>query len=255
RRGARRPPRPRRGHGRRGGRAPVHVHAGRASPGGPDDDLRGAGHAARPGHAGRGDEPDDRSEHVTVVPTVADLVRPGTTRIMGIVNVTPDSFSDGGRLPDVRAAVEHGRRLAADGADLLDVGGESTRPGSTRPDEAEEMDRVLPVVAELASLGHVVSVDTMRASVARACLEAGAAVVNDVSGGLADEQMPGVVAASGAPFVVMHWRGMLTDPHARPHYDDVVAEVCAELTDRVAVLAGQGVDPAQIVLDPGLGFS
>lgn len=190
-----------------------------------------------------------------MVPTVADLVRPGTTRIMGIVNVTPDSFSDGGRLPDVRAAVEHGRRLAADGADLLDVGGESTRPGSTRPDEAEEMDRVLPVVAELASLGHVVSVDTMRASVARACLEAGAAVVNDVSGGLADEQMPGVVAANGAPFVVMHWRGMLTDPHARPHYDDVVAEVCAELTDRVAVLAGQGVDPAQIVLDPGLGFS
>ncbi|HSP59712.1 MAG TPA: dihydropteroate synthase [Ornithinimicrobium sp.] len=174
---------------------------------------------------------------------------------MGVVNVTPDSFSDGGAWFEPTAAVEHGRRLLADGADLLDVGGESTRPGSTRPGEAEELDRVLPVVSALAAEGHTVSVDTMRASVARACLDAGAAIVNDVSGGLADEEMAGVVASSGAPFVVMHWRGMLTDPHARPHYDDVVAEVCTELGDRVAALADLGVDPAQVIIDPGLGFS
>ncbi len=190
-----------------------------------------------------------------MVPTVADLVRPGPTRIMGIVNVTPDSFSDGGRWSDTAAAVAHGRRLAAEGADLLDVGGESTRPGSTRPQEAEELDRVLPVVTGLVEEGLTVSVDTMRASVARACLEAGATLVNDVSGGLADEEMPPLIAATGVPFVVMHWRGLLTDPHARPHYDDVVEEVCRELEERVATLAARGVAPAQVVLDPGLGFS
>lgn len=188
-------------------------------------------------------------------PAAADLVVPGVTRIMGIVNVTPDSFSDGGRWLDPQAAVEHGLALAAEGADLLDVGGESTRPGSRRPTPEEELARVLPVVRELAAAGQLVSVDTMRASVAEAALEAGATLVNDVSGGLADPRMAAVVAASGAPLVVMHWRGLLTDPDARPHYDDVVAEVCAELRARVDALVAQGVDADQLVLDPGFGFS
>ena len=187
--------------------------------------------------------------------TATGLVVPGVTRIMGIVNVTPDSFSDGGRWLDQDAAIAHGRALASQGADLLDVGGESTRPGSTRPTEAEELDRVLPVITALAGDGHAVSVDTMRAGVARAALEAGASVVNDVSGGLADETMPELVASSGAPFVAMHWRGLLTDSHEAPHYDDVVAEVRAELEERVDALVVAGVAREQIILDPGLGFS
>jgi dihydropteroate synthase len=189
------------------------------------------------------------------VRSAADLVIPGVTRIMGIVNVTPDSFSDGGRWLDPDAAVAHGREMVAQGADLLDIGGESTRPGSERPSEEEELARVLPVVRALANDGHLVSVDTMRASVAEAALAAGATLVNDVSGGLADPRMAGVVAASGAPFVVMHWRGLLTDRTARPHYDDVTAEVCRELTERVDALVAQGVDPGQLILDPGFGFS
>lgn len=186
---------------------------------------------------------------------VADLLLPGRTRIMGVVNVTPDSFSDGGRWLDPEAAVAHGRELAAEGADWLDVGGESTRPGSARRSQEEELARVLPVVRALAAEGHVVSVDTMRATVAAAALEAGAAIVNDVSGGLADPAMPGLVAATGAPFVVMHWRGLLSDPTERPVYDDVVEEVCRELQERVATLVDQGVDPGQLILDPGFGFS
>ncbi|WP_141819733.1 dihydropteroate synthase [Ornithinimicrobium humiphilum] len=174
---------------------------------------------------------------------------------MGVVNVTPDSFSDGGRWLDPEAAVAHGRELAAEGADWLDVGGESTRPGSARPSEEEERARVLPVVRALAADGHVVSVDTMRATVAAEALEAGAAIVNDVSGGLADPAMPGLVAATGTPFVVMHWRGLLTDPAERPVYDDVVEEVCRELQERVDTLVDQRVDPGQLILDPGFGFS
>ncbi|WP_040657814.1 dihydropteroate synthase [Ornithinimicrobium pekingense] len=174
---------------------------------------------------------------------------------MGIVNVTPDSFSDGGRWLDPHAAVRHGLSMAAEGADLLDVGGESTRPGSARPSEEEELARVLPVVRALAAEGHLVSVDTMRAGVAEAAVDAGAALVNDVSGGLADPHMPSFVAASGVPFVVMHWRGLLTDPAARPRYEDVTAEVCRELTGRVDALVDAGVDPGQLVLDPGFGFS
>jgi dihydropteroate synthase len=186
---------------------------------------------------------------------VAELVLPGTTRIMGIVNVTPDSFSDGGRWSDPAAAIAHGRALAAQGADLLDVGGESTRPGSTRPSETEELDRVVPVIEALAGDGLLVSVDTMRAGVAAAALQAGAVVVNDVSGGLADEAMPQLIATTGAPFVAMHWRGLLTDPAEEPRYDDVVAEVRAELEERVGALVAAGVSPDQVILDPGLGFS
>ncbi|MEU5796802.1 dihydropteroate synthase [Streptomyces sp. NPDC047813] len=175
--------------------------------------------------------------------------------VMGVVNVTPDSFSDGGRWFDTTAAVKHGLDLVAEGADLVDVGGESTRPGATRVDEAEELRRVVPVVRGLASEGVVVSVDTMRASVAARALEAGAALVNDVSGGLADPEMIPVVADAGAPFVVMHWRGLLEGATVHGVYDDVVGEVVDELRARVdAVLAG-GIAPDRIVLDPGLGFS
>jgi dihydropteroate synthase len=175
--------------------------------------------------------------------------------VMGVVNVTPDSFSDGGRWFDTTAAVKHGLQLVAEGADLVDVGGESTRPGATRVDEAEELRRVIPVVRGLASEGVVVSVDTMRASVATRALAAGAALVNDVSGGLADPAMIPAVADADAPFVVMHWRGFLEGGNVKGVYADVVAEVVDELHARVdAVLAG-GVSPDRIVVDPGLGFS
>ncbi|SES18412.1 Dihydropteroate synthase [Streptomyces sp. yr375] len=175
--------------------------------------------------------------------------------VMGVVNVTPDSFSDGGRWFDTTAAVKHGLHLVAEGADLVDVGGESTRPGATRVDEAEELRRVVPVVRGLASEGVVVSVDTMRASVAAQALAAGAALVNDVSGGLADPAMISAVADAGAPFVVMHWRGFLDGGNVKGVYADVVADVMDELHARVdAVLAG-GVSPDRIVVDPGLGFS
>ncbi|MFD3586596.1 dihydropteroate synthase [Streptomyces sp. NPDC058683] len=175
--------------------------------------------------------------------------------VMGVVNVTPDSFSDGGRWFDTTIAVKHGLDLVTEGADLVDVGGESTRPGATRVDEDEELRRVIPVVRGLAAEGVVVSVDTMRARVAQQALAAGAALVNDVSGGLADPDMIPVVAESGAPFVVMHWRGFLEGGNVRGVYDDVVAEVLDELHARVdAVLAG-GISPDRIVVDPGLGFS
>ncbi|EST30255.1 dihydropteroate synthase [Streptomyces roseochromogenus] len=175
--------------------------------------------------------------------------------VMGVVNVTPDSFSDGGRWFDTTAAVKRGLDLVSEGADLVDVGGESTRPGATRVDEDEELRRVVPVVRGLASEGVVVSVDTVRASVAEQSLAAGAALVNDVSGGLADPAMIPAVAAAGAPFVVMHWRGFLQGDNVKGDYEDVVAEVVDELHARVeAVLAG-GIAPDRIVVDPGLGFS
>ncbi|MDN3026275.1 dihydropteroate synthase [Streptomyces sp. S.PB5] len=186
---------------------------------------------------------------------VAGLPEWDRCAVMGVVNVTPDSFSDGGRWFDTTAAVKHGLALVSEGADLVDVGGESTRPGATRVDEAEELRRVIPVVRDLASEGVTVSVDTMRASVAEQALAAGAALVNDVSGGLADPAMIPVVAASGAPFVVMHWRGFLEGGNVKGVYADVVAEVVDELHARVdAVLAG-GIAPDRIVVDPGLGFS
>ena len=174
---------------------------------------------------------------------------------MGVVNVTPDSFSDGGRWFEPGAAVEHGLELLAEGADLLDVGGESTRPGAQRPDEAEELRRVIPVVRDLAAQGARVSVDTMRASVARAALEAGATIVNDVSGGLADPDMPAALAGTDVPFIVMHWRGHSARMQQRAQYDDVVAEVRAELGERVERLLTQGLRREQLVLDPGFGFA
>ncbi|MGW3950765.1 dihydropteroate synthase [Streptomyces sp. NPDC004752] len=175
--------------------------------------------------------------------------------VMGVVNVTPDSFSDGGRYFDTTVAVKHGLDLVTEGADLIDVGGESTRPGATRVDEAEELRRVIPVVRGLVAEGVTVSVDTMRASVAEQSLAAGATLVNDVSGGLADPAMIPVVAAAGAPFVVMHWRGFLEGGNVPGRYDDVVTEVVDELHARVEALVAGGIAADRIVVDPGLGFS
>ncbi|SDT03474.1 Dihydropteroate synthase [Brevibacterium siliguriense] len=177
------------------------------------------------------------------------------TQIMGVLNVTPDSFSDGGLWFDHDRAVAHGLELMANGADIIDVGGESTRPGSARVDEAEELRRVIPVVRELAAAGAVISVDTMRARVAAESLAVGAHIINDVSAGQSDPTMLSVAAESGAPIVLMHWRGYLDQASATFHYDDVVAEVIAELRTRIDEAIAVGVEPANIIVDPGLGFS
>ncbi len=174
---------------------------------------------------------------------------------MGVVNVTPDSFSDGGHWFDAAAAVEHGLELIAQGADIVDVGGESTRPGAQRVPADEELRRVKPVITELVRAGAVVSVDTMRAQVAEWAVEAGVSLVNDVSGGLADPYMPRLVGKAGIPYVVMHWRGHSHDMDSRAIYADVVREVHDELAQRIDAVTAEGVDPSMIVLDPGLGFS
>ena len=178
--------------------------------------------------------------------------------LMGVVNVTPDSFSDGGRFADPLTAIAHGRQLLDDGADILDIGGESTRPGATRPLAEEELSRVVPVIAALAAGGAVVSVDTMRSEVARAALAAGATIVNDVSGGLADPRMLAVVADAGATYVAMHWRAHSDRMKDHAVYDGpggVVAAVRAELGRRVEAMLAAGIDPDRIVIDPGLGFA
>ncbi|MCM2391110.1 dihydropteroate synthase [Streptomyces albipurpureus] len=175
--------------------------------------------------------------------------------VMGVVNVTPDSFSDGGRWFDTTTAVKRGLDLVADGADLVDVGGESTRPGASRVDEEEELRRVVPVVRGLVAEGITVSVDTMRARVADQAVAAGAVLVNDVSGGLADPAMVPAVASAEVPFVVMHWRGFSHDMNSRAVYEDVVAEVTAELRGRMEAVVDGGIDPDRIIIDPGLGFA
>ncbi len=174
---------------------------------------------------------------------------------MGVVNVTPDSFSDGGAWFGAEAAIGRGRELAAQGADIVDVGGESTRPGAQRITADEELRRVIPVITGLASEDVPVSVDTMRAEVAAAALDAGARLVNDVSGGLADPDMPRLVAQAGVPYVVMHWRGHSHQMQDRAVYADVVGEVCEELRRRIDAVTAEGVDPSMIVVDPGLGFA
>ncbi len=175
--------------------------------------------------------------------------------VMGVVNVTPDSFSDGGRYDTTDAAIARGFELYGQGADLLDIGGESTRPGATRPLVAEELDRVVPVIRALAAAGVAVSVDTMRHEVAHAALESGAVVVNDVSGGLADPQVLDVVAEHGAAYVVMHWRAHSKVMQQLASYDDVLVEVRDELSQRLEAATVAGVDPARLVVDPGLGFA
>jgi dihydropteroate synthase len=172
---------------------------------------------------------------------------------MGVLNVTPDSFSDGGQHDTVDSAIAYGLELRAQGADLVDVGGESTRPGALRVSVAEELDRVVPVVEALAQEGVRCSVDTMRASVACAAVGAGAVLVNDVSGGLADDAMLPAVADLDVPYVAMHWRGPSADMQSRAVYADVVAEVCRELSARLDACAAAGV--ADVVVDPGIGFA
>jgi dihydropteroate synthase len=177
---------------------------------------------------------------------------------MGVVNVTPDSFSDGGLWDTPAAAIAHGRSLLADGADILDIGGESTRPGATRPVVEEEVGRVVPVIRTLAADGARVSVDTMRSEVAEQALAAGATIVNDVSGGLADPRILDVVAASGATYVCMHWRGHSDRMQDLAAYDGpggVVAAVRDELCERIEAAQAAGIPDEQIVLDPGLGFA
>lgn len=176
--------------------------------------------------------------------------------VMGVVNVTPDSFSDGGRYDDPQRAIAHGLQLLADGADILDVGGESTRPGATRPLLADELDRVVPVIEALAAQGAVVSVDTMRSEVAARAVEAGAGIVNDVSGGLADPAILDVVARTGVTYVAMHWRAHSDRMQQLADYEGGVVEaVRAELAGRVAALRAAGIADDRIVLDPGLGFA
>jgi dihydropteroate synthase len=175
--------------------------------------------------------------------------------VMGVVNVTPDSFSDGGQWFEPDDGIRHGLDLMDDGADLLDVGGESTRPGAGRVDEAEELRRVMPVIRGLVAAGALVSIDTMHAGVARAALDAGAVLVNDVSGGLADPTMARTVAAAGVPFIAMHWRGHSDHMAELAHYRDVVTDVADELRARLEALVSQGLDPDRVVLDPGLGFA
>lgn len=177
------------------------------------------------------------------------------TAIWGILNVTPDSFSDGGRYLDVDDAVARARLLRANGADMVDVGGESTRPGAERVDPAVEQQRVLPVIERLAAEGIPVSIDTLHASTAAAAVRAGARVVNDVSGGLADPEMRAAVAESGADYAIGHWRGFSADMYARAEYRRAAREVAGELQERMGEAAAAGIAPSRLILDPGIGFA
>jgi dihydropteroate synthase len=183
------------------------------------------------------------------------LPHPGRCTVLGILNVTPDSFSDGGRFLDRADAVAQGVAMHRAGADLIDVGGESTRPGAGRVAAQVETERVLPVISDLVAEGVPVSIDTTRSGVAEAAVDAGASVVNDVSGGLADPRMAAVVAAAGVPWILMHWRGPSSRMNALAGYEDVLGEVRTELVARIDAAVLAGVDPARLVLDPGLGFA
>lgn len=177
------------------------------------------------------------------------------TVVMGVLNVTPDSFSDGGEFLDAQRAIDHGRSLHDAGADIVDVGGESTRPGAQRVPLEEELRRVLPVVAGLTAAGVPVSIDTMHAECARASVAEGACIVNDVSGGLADPEMYSVVARLSVPYIAMHWRGHSDRMNELARYDDVALDVMRELRGRVDAATDAGIDPSAIVVDPGLGFA
>jgi dihydropteroate synthase len=175
--------------------------------------------------------------------------------VMGILNVTPDSFSDGGEFNTVESAVAHGLEMLGEGADIIDIGGESTRPGAVRITEEEELSRVIPVIEELAGHGAVISIDTMRASVARAAVKAGATYINDVSGGLADDLMHKVAAELGTFYILMHWRGHSVDMNSKAIYGDVVLDVKNELSRQIEKAIAAGISPAKIIVDPGIGFA
>ena len=175
--------------------------------------------------------------------------------VMGILNVTPDSFADGGRHHDFDAAVKRGLEMIAEGVDIIDVGGESTRPGADRVSQEEEIARTIPVITELAKHGATISIDTMRASTARAAVKAGAAMINDVSGGLADEAMLQTAAELKVPYIAMHWRGQSKDMNSKAAYGDVVNEVIAELNERIDAALDAGIHKDKLIIDPGIGFA
>ena len=175
--------------------------------------------------------------------------------IMGILNVTPDSFADGGRHNDFDAAVARGLEMIAEGVDIIDIGGESTRPGADRISEAEEIERTIPVITELAKHGARISIDTMRASTAEAAIKAGAAMINDVSGGLADSNMLQTAARLKVPYIAMHWRGQSKDMNSKAVYSDVVIDVISELQERITAALDAGIEVGNLIIDPGLGFA
>ena len=175
--------------------------------------------------------------------------------IMGILNVTPDSFADGGRHNEFDAAVARGLEMIAEGVDIIDIGGESTRPGSERVSEAEEIARTIPVITELAKHGARISIDTMRASTAEAAIKAGASIINDVSGGLADPEMLQTAARLGVPYIAMHWRGQSKDMNSKAIYNDVVIDVISELQERITAALDAGIEVGNLIIDPGLGFA
>jgi dihydropteroate synthase len=175
--------------------------------------------------------------------------------IMGILNVTPDSFADGGRHNEFDAAVARGLEMIAEGVDIIDIGGESTRPGAERVSEAEEIARTIPVITELAKQGVKISIDTMRASTAEAAIKAGASIINDVSGGLADPLMLQTAARLGVPYIAMHWRGQSKDMNSKAIYNDVVIDVISELQERITAALDAGIEVGNLIIDPGLGFA
>lgn len=175
--------------------------------------------------------------------------------VMGILNVTPDSFSDGGEFATVETALAHGIEMLKEGADIIDIGGESTRPGAQRVTEEEELARVIPVVTQLAALGAVISIDTMRSTVARAAVAAGAKYINDVSGGMADESMHRTAAELKVPYILMHWRGHSIDMNSKAVYGDVVVEVTSELKEQIDKALAAGISRDDLIIDPGIGFA
>ena len=177
------------------------------------------------------------------------------TLVMGVLNVTPDSFSDGGRFDDTEIAISHALQMIEDGADIVDIGGESTRPGSDRISVQEELDRVLPVISVLANSGVAISIDTMRAEVARAAIDAGACVINDVSGGKSDPEMLSYVSTLTVPYILMHWRGPSNIMNTLTDYNDVVADVTSEISKQVDVAVAAGISRERIAIDPGIGFA
>jgi dihydropteroate synthase len=175
--------------------------------------------------------------------------------VMGILNVTPDSFADGGRHNEFDAAVNRGLEMIAEGVDIIDIGGESTRPGADRVSEEEEIARTIPVITELAKHGVTISIDTMRASLAEAAIKAGASIINDVSGGLSDSHMLQTAARLKVPYIAMHWRGQSKDMNSKAIYGDVVNDVIAELNDRIEAAVDAGITKDKLIIDPGIGFA
>ena len=175
--------------------------------------------------------------------------------VMGILNVTPDSFADGGRHNEFDDAVAHGLAMIAEGVDIIDIGGESTRPGADRVSEEEELERTIPVITELVKHGVTISIDTMRASTAEAAVKAGASIINDVSGGLADSHMLQTAARLQVPYIAMHWRGQSKDMNSKAIYGDVVNDVIAELDERIEAALDAGIQKDKLIIDPGLGFA